>query len=224
VLGWLRPLLVIPESFASARPGRALESALVHELLHVRRKDLRWAAASRVITALWWFHPVAWQVARSASALRELCCDDDAVAWLGRRAPQYRETLLEQAGRLLAGAPSDGRRLAGALGLFATPSSILARLQWLARPRRRRPRLERGVTCLAAATLAFCGWPSAAPDRALTPVPITTTMDDAAMRAAALEVVRAALSSRPPPGCLRLQYAVTCLSRVGAAAPDRADD
>lgn len=225
VVGAVRPLLAIPQSFAAAGRARELDHALVHELLHVKRGDMWAAAVARLVAVAWWFHPLAWVVARRAAALRELACDDDAVGWLRGSAHEYRSTLLEQARVFVAGEAPPRPRLAGAVGFLAAQSSIVARLEWLARPRTRRPRLERSATWLAAAALALAAWPTAAADHGGhrgARAPDSGATADESLRAAALDVVHAALSPQRPPGCLRLQNAVTYLARAGVVSPERA--
>lgn len=76
--GILRPAVILP---ASARewPESEVRCALAHELEHVRRHDWAIHLASRTITALYWFHPLAWTAWRRLALEAEHACDDAVV-------------------------------------------------------------------------------------------------------------------------------------------------
>lgn len=87
------PVIVLPrdsESWSSERRT----AVLLHELAHVRRHDIVAHTLGRVVSALYWFHPLAWTAARRLRAESERACDDLALA-CGTRASDYAEHLLE---------------------------------------------------------------------------------------------------------------------------------
>jgi soluble lytic murein transglycosylase-like protein len=92
VIGWFRPLVLLPAGWVTALPPDVVEAVLVHELWHVRRHDvlLGWVQAG--LEVLLCFHPAAWWLSRRARTSREHCCDDAAAARCGRR--RYAEALL----------------------------------------------------------------------------------------------------------------------------------
>jgi HEAT repeat protein/beta-lactamase regulating signal transducer with metallopeptidase domain len=69
-------------------------AVLVHELGHVRRRDLVGHTLGRVACAFWWFHPLAWTAARRLRAESERACDDLALVF-GARPSDYAEHLLD---------------------------------------------------------------------------------------------------------------------------------
>jgi hypothetical protein len=146
------------------------------------------------------------------SGLRELGCDATVAAHLrgdARRLHGYRATLLRAAANAV-----ERREPAGALG-FGSPSSLIARLEWLARPRRFRPRLELAGTALVVALAGALALPTAhgggSPERAAARAGEATGMDDVAL-ARARATVEAALTGALPPGCLKLHYSVLALA------------
>lgn len=73
--GIVQPRILLPTAAQGWRRER-LELVLLHELAHVRRRDL-WAQALGVVACcLYWFHPLAWRVAATIGLDREQACDD----------------------------------------------------------------------------------------------------------------------------------------------------
>lgn len=72
--GLLRPTIVLSAG-ALRTPDRA-EAILAHELAHVVRMDWVNLLIARVATAVFWFNPLVWVLARQAHELREEAADD----------------------------------------------------------------------------------------------------------------------------------------------------
>lgn len=83
VLGWLRPVILVPVGMmASLSPGE-VDAILAHELAHLRRHDYLVNLGQRVIEALLFYHPAVWWVSGRIRAERENCCDDLAAQAVG---------------------------------------------------------------------------------------------------------------------------------------------
>lgn len=93
VVGYLRPIVLLPASVLSGLTPAQLESLLAHELAHVRRHDWIVNALQVVIETLLFYHPAVWWLSRQIRHERELCCDDLAIAVIGDR-PTYGRMLL----------------------------------------------------------------------------------------------------------------------------------
>ena len=82
----------------TAFPGREelhyLDPILAHELLHIRRGDLRTGTLQAIVQSLWWFHPAVWLSNRWLSREAERCCDEQVIAELGCTPAQYARSLL----------------------------------------------------------------------------------------------------------------------------------
>ncbi len=83
VVGWFRPMILVPASSLSGLTPAQLELILAHELAHIRRHD-HWVNLVQVLVeTLLFYHPAVWWISRDIRAERELCCDDLAVAACG---------------------------------------------------------------------------------------------------------------------------------------------
>jgi soluble lytic murein transglycosylase-like protein len=83
VVGWLRPVILLPLSLVSTLPPSTVEAVLLHELAHVRRHDYLVNALQQALAALLFYHPCVHWVSRVAREEREHCCDDLAVSVTG---------------------------------------------------------------------------------------------------------------------------------------------
>jgi bla regulator protein BlaR1 len=95
-----RPLLVLPQSVLRAAEPFQQRQIVLHELAHVRRRDLAWCWITHVVRAVYWFHPVAYWVAFRESLERELACDELAMSHSGATPADYAQTLVTAATRL----------------------------------------------------------------------------------------------------------------------------
>jgi Zn-dependent protease with chaperone function len=59
VCGLVRPTLVIPESLVASLEPIAARRVLLHELAHLKRRDLIWGWLPEIARRVFWFHPVA---------------------------------------------------------------------------------------------------------------------------------------------------------------------
>jgi beta-lactamase regulating signal transducer with metallopeptidase domain len=91
--GALSPVIVLPAESDGWTADRR-SAVLIHELGHVRRRDLLGHTLGRVACSLYWFHPLVWTAARELRAESERACDDLALAF-GTRPSDYAEHLLE---------------------------------------------------------------------------------------------------------------------------------
>ena len=91
--GLLRPTIVLPAECDGWTQDRR-RAVLLHELAHVRRRDLVGHTVGRFACALYWFHPLVWTAAKRLRSESERACDDLALN-CGARASDYAEHLLD---------------------------------------------------------------------------------------------------------------------------------
>ncbi len=142
VWGIFRPRLVLPAE-AEEWGTRQLRSVLLHELAHIRRRDIAVQLLTQVACALHWFNPLVWLAAWRLHVERERACDDLVLA-SGVRASDYAEHLLHVATSL------QGARWTSACGLaMARPSSLEGRLLAVLSDRLNRRRVTAALAAVA---------------------------------------------------------------------------
>ncbi len=113
VVGFLRPVLVLPAQLLEHLNPRQLGAILTHELCHVRRRDNFFAAVHMIVEAIFWFHPLVWWIGSRMVEERELACDEEVLR-MGCEPADYVEGILKVC-RFYIGIPitlcfgSDGR-------------------------------------------------------------------------------------------------------------------
>jgi HEAT repeat protein/beta-lactamase regulating signal transducer with metallopeptidase domain len=91
--GLTRPVILLPASAAEWSTERR-RSVLLHELAHVRRRDLVTNAVVQLACVVYWFHPLVRLAARRVRIEAERACDALVVA-AGTRPSDYAGDLLE---------------------------------------------------------------------------------------------------------------------------------
>jgi beta-lactamase regulating signal transducer with metallopeptidase domain len=122
VIGWMRPVVLVPAALLTGLSASQLQAVLAHELVHIRRHDFLVNLLQNVVETLFFYHPAVWWVSRQVRTEREHCCDDLAAAVC--------DSTLDYARALTALA--ELRQTSGALGLAATGGSLVGRIARLA--------------------------------------------------------------------------------------------
>ena len=107
--GIRNPFIILPANAANWTAAHR-QSVLLHELAHVKRRDVLTQFLAGAACALHWFNPLAWYGSAQMRKLRELACDDLVLA-AGERPADYAELLLHVARSYRH------RRLASAVGM-----------------------------------------------------------------------------------------------------------
>jgi beta-lactamase regulating signal transducer with metallopeptidase domain len=120
VIGWLKPVVLMPASALSALTPEQLEAIIAHELAHIRRHDYLVNLLQTAVETLLFYHPAVWWLSHRIRVEREHCCDDLAVSLCGDPVTYAR-----------ALADLEGLRGAAHLGLAANGGSLLQRVRRL---------------------------------------------------------------------------------------------
>jgi beta-lactamase regulating signal transducer with metallopeptidase domain len=121
VIGWLRPVILLPASALTGLTPEQLEAILAHELAHVRRLDCLVNVCQCALETLMFYHPAVWWISGCVREEREHCCDDLVVSVCSNRLAYA---------RALAALAESNAALPG-LAFAATGSPLLARIRRL---------------------------------------------------------------------------------------------
>jgi beta-lactamase regulating signal transducer with metallopeptidase domain len=92
LIGWLRPVILVPAGAVTGLSPQQLRAVLAHELAHVRRHDYLVNVLQAFLESLLFYHPAVWWVSHRIRVEREYCCDDVAVG-AGGDALSYAQAL-----------------------------------------------------------------------------------------------------------------------------------
>ncbi|RKY11150.1 MAG: hypothetical protein DRP52_06335, partial [Planctomycetota bacterium] len=85
VIGWLKPVILLPATALTGLDEIQLTAMIAHELAHIKRCDYLTNIAQTVVEIFGFYHPAVWWMSRQIRLERENCCDDMAVALLQDR-------------------------------------------------------------------------------------------------------------------------------------------
>ena len=122
LIGWLKPVVVIPAALLAGLSPAQTDAILAHELAHVRRNDFLINALQCLLEAVLFYHPAVWWISGRLRSGREHCCDDIAAACCGTPADYARALAALEEWR------SDS---APALSMAASGGSLLERVRRL---------------------------------------------------------------------------------------------
>jgi hypothetical protein len=85
VVGWARPLVLLPAGLLCGLTAFEVEAILAHEFAHIRRRDYLVNLLQSLVEVFLFYHPAVWWVSGRVRAEREKCCDDVAASACGDR-------------------------------------------------------------------------------------------------------------------------------------------
>lgn len=97
-VGIFVPKIILPAGFGKWTTER-LRIVLLHELVHIIRRDVLINVVAHLACILYWFNPLVWLAVRRMDLERELACDDFLLD-LGASAENYANDLVEIAASL----------------------------------------------------------------------------------------------------------------------------
>ena len=83
VVGLFRSRIIVPEGLFSALDDQEVDSVLLHELMHVRRRDNLLRLCQAGVVCLFWFHPLVWWLDRRLRWESERACDEAVLRLTG---------------------------------------------------------------------------------------------------------------------------------------------
>ncbi len=152
--GIVRCCLLLPTD-ARDWSGERLRAVLLHELAHVKRRDVMVQLLAQIACALHWFNPPVWLAAWRLGAESECACDDLVLAH-GVRASAYAEYLLTAVTKLSPAFGTSGCGLA-----MARKSSLESRLAAVLSENVNRRAVSAALAAIALAMMAGVAVPLA---------------------------------------------------------------
>ena len=148
VIGWFRPVVLLPLTALTGLSEDQLHAVIAHELAHIQRLDAFVNVFQVCVETLLFYHPAVWWLNKRIRAEREHCCDDMAIALCGNAFEYARAlTLMEEwrsapAFAMAANGGPLSERIARLLGLRPVPNAT------------RRVGLTASIFCVGAALVA----------------------------------------------------------------------
>jgi beta-lactamase regulating signal transducer with metallopeptidase domain len=188
VIGYARPMLLLPVSALSGMSPQQLEAVIAHELAHVRRHDYLVNVFQQFAENLLFFHPAVWWVSGQIREEREHCCDDLAVLACG--------DVLSYASALLNLEEQRGR--APHLAVAATGGSLVGRVRRLLGPSEWQPGTRTAMVPLVLASV-FVSVVVLSAQRPGSPAPATAASPVSSQSAPATAMESQPRGTTPPP-------------------------
>ncbi len=80
VIGFLKPVILMPAAAIAQLNTEQLETILLHELAHIKRNDYLANILQSVVETILFFNPFTWLISAITRREREHCCDDLVLA------------------------------------------------------------------------------------------------------------------------------------------------
>ena len=93
VVGFWRPVLLLPVGIEAYLTAAQLQAVLAHELCHIKRRDNLTAAVHMIVESVFWFHPLVWWIGARLVDEREAACDEEVLR-LGNEPHVYAQSIL----------------------------------------------------------------------------------------------------------------------------------
>ena len=138
LVGYFKPVILLPVSLISGIPNNQLEIIIAHELAHISRHDYLVQFIQGIIEILFFYHPMVWWLSSVVNTEREHICDDLAVKVCGEsltliKALNNMESIRKKKPELV-------------LNFSGKKGNLLHRVRRIINPETvKHPRLERGL-------------------------------------------------------------------------------
>ncbi|MBO9664621.1 M56 family metallopeptidase [Dokdonella sp.] len=93
LIGWFKPVILLPTAVVLGFPRQQIELILAHELGHLRRYDHVVNLVQAMVETLLFYHPVVHWISREVRNEREICCDTLVLHKTSSDPREYARTL-----------------------------------------------------------------------------------------------------------------------------------
>ncbi|PUZ24321.1 BlaR1 peptidase M56 [Chitinophaga costaii] len=84
MIGFLKPVILLPLALFSNLQSDQIEAILLHELAHIKRNDYLLNIFQTIVETTLFFNPFIWRISKNIRLEREHCCDDLVIARLAQ--------------------------------------------------------------------------------------------------------------------------------------------
>lgn len=189
VVGFFKPVILMPLGAVNALAPREVEAILAHELAHIFRNDYLRNLLQSFIEVLFYYHPAVWWLSANIRRERELSCDELAV--------RLCDDSLEYAKALVSLQEISGHSPALAMA-FGKKKHLLYRIKHILQPSQKRSQIMEKLIATFALVAGVLLWsfsgpaPGEQPEKPGPDLRIETTVSNLAT------VVVAATDTLPP--------------------------
>lgn len=140
-IGWLRPGILLPDREYKASE---MEWIRLHEMTHIRHRDIFWKLLCILVCIFHWYNPFAWILLYQYGKMSEYYCDERCVE--GRSAEEKKDYAM-----FLVREAVDGKNRAPVTYLSRNGRKMKERIRFILSGRQ-----KKGTTVLAVGILTFC--------------------------------------------------------------------
>ncbi len=97
VCGVFKPVILVPRNLAPSLGSRHLRAVLLHELAHIKRRDLWINWAQTILQIIYFYNPLLMLANSVIRNVREQAVDETVLAAMGHKVQRYHEMLAEVA-------------------------------------------------------------------------------------------------------------------------------
>lgn len=159
VIGYFKPVVLMPLGSLSGMPSEQIEMILAHELAHIKRSDYLLNLVQSFLEILYFFNPSIWIISKIIRNEREFACDDLAL--------EFNNDSKILANALLQLHQNKIIKPVVALSALGTQNSLLGRIKRMVHKNNNQPSYQKkimfsGILIIAISTLTFIACSSSA--------------------------------------------------------------
>ncbi len=127
IYGFFRPALLLPDGMSAQFSPLELRYIFLHELAHVKRRDMPMHWLTTALRILHWFNPILWFGLKRMAGDREAACDELALLHAGENGKKrYGETVVKLLERC-----TKPIRMPGMIGILEDKNQMLRRVRMI---------------------------------------------------------------------------------------------
>ncbi|UCE47462.1 MAG: M56 family metallopeptidase, partial [Phycisphaerales bacterium] len=147
LFGFIRPRLLLPQGLIEALNAEELQHVFLHELAHLKRRDIYLGWLASLLQIIHWFNPLIWLGLRRMRTDQELSCDALVLSTMDTDEPtKYGRTIINLFEKF-----SQVSYLPSMAGILEDASQLERRIEMIANPGRKSRARSVGAVFLLAA-------------------------------------------------------------------------